>query len=60
MPEASGTEERLPAIVSARKSPNPTPESGSAPVPAEQKADRIEIEPVEGEFGRILKRPGES
>jgi len=38
------------------------PEKRTAPTrraPAPKTSERIEIEPVEGEFGKILKRPGE-
>jgi twitching motility protein PilT len=31
----------------------------SQPAPGRKTSERIEIEPVEGEFGKILKRPGE-
>jgi twitching motility protein PilT len=50
----------LPAFLSAPKpaktdrSPVPQP-----PAPAKPSTTRIEIEPVESEFGKILKRPGE-
>ena len=33
--------------------------SAPAPVPVKRVPDRIEIEPMESEFGKILKRPGE-
>lgn len=35
------------------------PQVPAEPLPAGKSAGRIEIEPVEGEFGKILKRPGE-
>jgi twitching motility protein PilT len=50
----------LPAFLSAPR-PGKT-ERSPAPVPltpAKPSSTRIEIEPVEGEFGKILKRPGE-
>jgi twitching motility protein PilT len=34
--------------------------SSEPPTPPAKTHDRIEIEPIESEFGRILKRPGES
>jgi len=43
-PKPSGTDG-----IAAPATPRPTPKSGA----------RIDIEPVEGEFGKILKRPGE-
>ena len=50
----------LPAFTGAPKSPKPEkkvlPET---PGPSHKPGTRIEIEPVEGEFGKILKRPGE-
>jgi twitching motility protein PilT len=50
----------LPAFPVAAKAGGPLKKPGAAPsVLAPQSPGRIEIEPVEGEFGKILKRPGE-
>jgi twitching motility protein PilT len=46
--------------VSAPAKPRQTEHIEKTPSqPAKKTSERIEIEPVEGEFGRILKRPGE-
>src|SRR5579872_2684391 len=59
-PEARPAGAELPAFLS---SPKPArPEKGALPqpvAPGKPSTTRIEIEPVEGEFGKILKRPGE-
>jgi len=59
-PEAVATPAILPAFTSAPKSLKPEkkilPET---PAPSHRPGTCIEIEPVEGEFGKILKRPGE-
>ena len=50
----------LPAFTGAPKAQKPEKKPASEPVtPNPRSAARIEIEPVEGEFGKILKRPGE-
>ncbi len=58
-PEASPAAE-LTAVPSSPRvvSPAAMPPQ-AAPAPATPRLNRIEIEPVEGEFGKILKRPGE-
>jgi twitching motility protein PilT len=59
MAETHSSSPVLPAFLST---PQARPEkSPSAPVrtPAKPSSTRIEIEPSEGEFGKILKRPGE-
>src|SRR5947199_212607 len=44
----------------AQKAPKLEKKPASPPVPSPAKsAKRIEIEPMEGEFGKILKRPSE-
>ena len=49
-----------PAFPVAAKAAGPLKKPGAAPSgPAPKSQGRIEIEPVEGEFGKILKRPGE-
>lgn len=59
-PETVSAPAILPAFTGAPKSPKPEkkvlPET---PAPSHRSGTRIEIEPVEGEFGKILKRPGE-
>ncbi|MGA2657147.1 MAG: PilT/PilU family type 4a pilus ATPase [Verrucomicrobiota bacterium] len=65
-PEAPDTESAetpamapsLPAFPVAAKAAGPPRKPGAAP-PAPKSPGRIEIEPVEGEFGKILKRSGE-
>lgn len=48
------------AVPSPPSSPNPpATKEGREPSPGSGRHQRIEIEPVESEFGRILKRPGE-
>lgn len=50
----------LPVFTSAPKSAQPVKKPApTAPPPVKQGPGRIEIEPVESEFGKILKRPGE-
>jgi twitching motility protein PilT len=50
----------LPAFLSGSKSPKTENVTGLVPsAPAKQSSTRIEIEPIESEFGKILKRPGE-
>ncbi len=47
-------------VVSPAAAPRSVPQEKKAAVASEKKpSGRIEIEPVESEFGRILKRPGE-
>ncbi len=67
-PPDSDPAETNPVVVALRsmpalKEPNPIPAAGrTAPVPATgqpKREGRIEIEPVETEFGKILKRPGD-
>jgi twitching motility protein PilT len=63
-PEPPDSEPEEPAAVPASNAgaapPAKPPQSEKPPVPSHSKGGgRIEIEPVEGEFGRILKRPGE-
>ena len=51
----------LPAFPVAAKAAGPFKKPAAAPSsPASRSPGRIEIEPVEGEFGKILKRPGET
>jgi twitching motility protein PilT len=50
----------LPAFTAAPKSSQPAKRPASAPATHDKSSgERIEIEPVESEFGKILKRPGE-
>jgi twitching motility protein PilT len=50
----------LPAFLSTRKEPRSEKSTGPRPnAPAKPSSTRIEIEPTESEFGKILKRPGE-
>jgi twitching motility protein PilT len=50
----------LPAFLSTPKTPRPEKSAGLGPgATAKPGSTRIEIEPTEGEFGKILKRPGE-
>jgi hypothetical protein len=49
----------LPAFTSAPASPPPKKAAPPVPTVAKPAGGRIEIEPVESEFGKILKRPGE-
>jgi twitching motility protein PilT len=50
----------LPAFLPAAKTPTPQKSGASRPAaPAKPASTRIEIEPTESEFGKILKRPGE-
>lgn len=62
VPETTATPAILPAFTGTPKSPKQEkkvlPETPS-PAPSHRPGTRIEIEPVEGEFGKILKRPGE-
>ena len=58
--ETPATVPSRPAFPVAAKAGGPLKKPGAAPaVHAPKSPGRIEIEPVEGEFGRILKRPGE-
>jgi twitching motility protein PilT len=57
-PQAAGP--ALPAFLSTPKAPRPEKSIGPGPnAPLKPSSTRIEIEPTEGEFGKILKRPGE-
>jgi twitching motility protein PilT len=47
----------LPAFLSATKPPKPERAPPPPPAPSRSAPTRIEIEPVESEFGKILKRP---
>ncbi len=60
-PEASQPAPILPAFASATRPATPPPEPPASRSAAHVKRPpgRIEIEPTEGEFGKILKRPGE-
>jgi len=63
-PDSEATEAASPAgTLAALAAPNPArpekPVASPTPIPAGKTGNRIEIEPVEGEFGKILKRPGE-
>lgn len=58
-PEPATPPARPMAFPIGAKSPRTEPSTGAAR-PTAQGSNRIEIEPVEGEFGKILKRPGES
>jgi twitching motility protein PilT len=50
----------LPAFPVAAKAAGQAKKTGAAPsIPSPKSLGRIEIEPVEGEFGKILKVPGE-
>jgi twitching motility protein PilT len=60
LPEAAPAPAILPAFTGAPKSPKPEKKPlPETPVPGHRPGTRIDIEPVEGEFGKILKRPGE-
>jgi twitching motility protein PilT len=60
VPETASTPGILPAFTGAPKSPKLDKKVAPEPVaPPTRSGARIEIEPVEGEFGKILKRPGE-
>ncbi len=60
-PEASQPAPILPAFASGTRPATPPPEPPASRSAAHVKRPpgRIEIEPTEGEFGKILKRPGE-
>ena len=60
LPEADSTAATLPAFTAGPKSPQlaKKPAAPTSP-PAKPSGGRIDIEPVESEFGKILKRPGE-
>src|SRR3989475_622892 len=63
-PDSATVETSMPiGALAALAAPNSVRvEKKAAPVPqvpTEKSSTRIEIEPVEGEFGKILKRPGE-
>jgi len=59
-PETVSAPAILPAFTGTPKSPKPEKKAAPDPVtPNPRSGTRIEIEPVEGEFGKILKRPGE-
>jgi twitching motility protein PilT len=49
----------LPAFTAAPKSPPPAKKPVAPGAHGKSSAERIEIEPTESEFGKILKRPGE-
>ena len=55
MPDLPAAPRPAPADRPVSVPPSPTT---PAPRPADKSAVRIDIEPVEGEFGKILKRPG--
>lgn len=57
--EGSAPEESLPAMVTTAKSPRTEKKMASPPPQVSAAPGRIEIEPVESEFGKILKRPDE-
>ncbi len=59
-PETETTEEPLPALTTSTTPHKAEPKTASTAhgVPGKG-AERIEIEPVESEFGKILRRPGE-
>jgi twitching motility protein PilT len=58
--EATSALPPMPAFPLSSKAAKPEKKSTPAPETAGHKGSgRIEIEPVEGEFGKILKRPGE-
>jgi twitching motility protein PilT len=58
--EAVSSLASMPAFPLSSKVSKPEKKSASAPeVAGSRQTGRIEIEPVEGEFGKILKRPGE-
>jgi len=57
-PEEIATRAEIPTDLSATPKPKKRVTPGPQ-APAAKKSERIEIEPVEGEFGKILKRPGE-
>ena len=60
IPETVSAPAILPAFTGAPKSPKPEKKATPEPAaPHHRPGTRIEIEPVEGEFGKILKRPGE-
>jgi twitching motility protein PilT len=49
----------LPAFTSSPKPAQPAKKPAPVTPPPGKSGGRIDIEPVEGEFGKILKRPGE-
>lgn len=58
-PEGASSAAGLPAFPIAPKTARPDKKAGAAaPTPAPGSAGRIEIEPVESGFGKILKPPG--
>jgi twitching motility protein PilT len=58
--ETSAAIQGLPAFPVTSKAAGSAKRTATAPAaPAPKSPGRIEIEPVESEFGRILKRPGE-
>jgi twitching motility protein PilT len=59
-PETEPVAPPLPALPAAAKPQKAEPKPATAGHrPPDKGSDRIEIEPVESEFGKILKRPGE-
>jgi twitching motility protein PilT len=60
LPETEPVAPPLPALPAATKPQKAEPKPATAGHgPPAKRSDRIEIEPVESEFGKILKRPGE-
>jgi twitching motility protein PilT len=60
--EVSETRPSPPVLPSFLSTPQVRPEknpTAATRAPAKPSSTRIEIEPTEGEFGKILKRPGE-
>jgi twitching motility protein PilT len=58
--ESPGTDSPPASLPASSRTPNPAKHPGPAPQPQGAKGSaRIEIEPVESGFGKILKRPGE-
>jgi len=58
-PESSLPTGTLAALASPNSGRSEKPAVIPTPIPAGKTGSRIEIEPTEGEFGKILKRPGE-
>jgi twitching motility protein PilT len=58
--DVSAAATRLPPLLAPSARPKAQKTAGTAPsAPPAKASNRIEIEPIEGEFGKILKRPGE-
>jgi twitching motility protein PilT len=58
-PDPASRAPALPAFLAGARSSKPDKKPAPSPEPRPSTPTRIEIEPVESEFGKILKRPGE-